>query len=68
MRENRKITTITGGTKPWWMLGAAINLFETTYGMLDDDELEQLESMMAPTHGICMKQVEKLAGQSERWI
>jgi len=68
MKRNRKITTITGGIRPWYFLGCAINLFDTTYIYLDDAEIEQLEALMVPTHGLDMSKVETLARANRRWL
>jgi len=68
MKRNKRITTITGGVRPWFFIPAALNLFETTYTLLDEDEIEQLEAMMLPKHGIDMQQVEQLARQDRRWL
>jgi len=68
MKRNKRITTITGGVRPWWFTATALNLFETTYSLLDEDEIEQLEAMMEPKHGIDMGQVERLARQDRRWL
>jgi len=69
MPKNKHITKITKGQKPWWFTPTALNLFETTYIVLDDTEWEELKKRMnTKSYNLDMRQVENLAKQNKRWL